>query len=979
MKTIETKEKKELLNKEIDRRTFIKVGGATAAGITAFSKFFTVRNSEAATGENAPDTVSGSNVKFRLSVCQNCHSRCGIMGKVVDGTLVKIDGNPYHPNNMEEDERLTFATAVATAEATPGRLCPKGHSGVQVLYDPYRIKHPLKRVGNRGSGRWEVISWATAFSEIASQISSLIPTSTRLTTYINSSVPELGPIANQLMFAPGRSTDGEIIERIFKNTYGTTNYRLDHTSICEVSHHVANELMTWNESTNSGRKNHFKPDLISAEFIILFGANYAEANFPMLALGRKLAEFIKGGGKLAVVDPRFSNSAAKADWWVAAKPGTDAAVALGMAHYIISNSLYNSTYLTNANSAAATADSEKTWTDAVRLVITAKSSGAPSSITVGKYLRWGDIYPVTAAGNTNKVAWSSSTPVEIGTSAVEGTLLPGEKTITIEGTSETVTVKTVFELLKEKIVTGKTVAYYANIAGVSETTLTTLATEFTSHGKKSVANAYRGTVQHTNGVYSQMSVMLLNTLIGNYDWKGGNAVGGGGYSYDSGMKGTGMSGIPTGPRIDRTKVSTTFYNTLVTNYPTIYSYPAQRPWFPYGTHGNFQEVIPSIAEGYPYPCKVLITYWNAWPYSTPALRQVFEATVADTNKVPLFVAISPDMGEVASWADYILPDTTYLEKWSFPGMTPTILTKATSFRQPLVGTYDGNAWDADFNPSATNAYTPVYPDTKMFEDILIGLMNALSLTTDLSGSALPTRAWAHVSTGVNNLATSSSKTAADIVAKGGAFEDPGNSYNGDYLKSTYGNEIKIYIEQLLTQIDSMGDGSAKFDPMPHYETIKDIVGNEVSVSSSYPYQLVTYKPVLHAQARTQALPWLTVWQPENFIEINTQDAATLGIETYDQVRVSSPSYTSGVIGRAKVTEALRPGVVAISHSFGHWQLGSSPWYEDSVIQSSDSTRTLGVQPTVLMQLDPYLGDVTLQDKIGCSASFYDTWVKIEKV
>jgi anaerobic selenocysteine-containing dehydrogenase len=137
--------------------------------------------------------------------------------------------------------------------------------------------------------------------------------------------------------------------------------------------------------------------------------------------------------------------------------------------------------------------------------------------------------------------------------------------------------------------------------------------------------------------------------------------------------------------------------------------------------------------------------------------------------------------------------------------------------------------------------------------------------------------------------------------------------------------------------------------------------------------------VLHAQARTQALPWLTVWQPENFIEINAQDAATLGVETYDQVRVSSPSYTSGVIGRAKVTEALRPGVVAISHSFGHWQLGSRPWYEDSVIQSSDSTRSLGVQPNVLMQLDPYLGDVTLQDKIGCSASFYDTWVKIEKV
>ncbi|MBI4600848.1 MAG: molybdopterin-dependent oxidoreductase, partial [Planctomycetes bacterium] len=192
---------------------------------------------------------------------------------------------------MEEDERLSWSDSPTTAASTPGRLCPKGQAGVQVLYDPYRIKHPLKRVGARGSGKWQRISWTQAFTEIAEKMDDLIPTSTRTTSRVSSSVSELGWASNGLMFSPGRSTDGEIIERFFKNTYGTANYRLDHTSICEVSHHVSNELMTWNVSTGAGRKNHFKPDLIGAEYLILFGANYLEANFPMLATARKLVEF----------------------------------------------------------------------------------------------------------------------------------------------------------------------------------------------------------------------------------------------------------------------------------------------------------------------------------------------------------------------------------------------------------------------------------------------------------------------------------------------------------------------------------------------------------------------------------------------------------------------------------------------------------------------------------------------------------------
>jgi anaerobic selenocysteine-containing dehydrogenase len=477
--------------------------------------------------------------------------------------------------------------------------------------------------------------------------------------------------------------------------------------------------------------------------------------------------------------------------------------------------------------------------------------------------------------------------------------------------------------------------------------------------------------------------MSLNTLIGNYDWIGGNAVGGGGWSVLGDKPGqvniksvsSGLS--PKGIRIDRSKGAKYESTYLFTRDG---GYPAKRPWFPIGSQGNYQEVIPSALEKYPYPLKVLITYWNAWPYSTPALKKVWEDTLRDETRIPLYVAIETHIGEASSWADYILPETTYLEKWSFPGMTPTILTKATPLRQPLVGSFDGKPWNAPFDPGAPNNYDPVLPDTRMLEDILIDLAKRLDLpgvganAFDDGGSLNNT--WDFIKKELQNLSVETGKSVNEIIAKGGAFEDLGNSYSGDYLKYTYGNIIHLYIETLVRTKDSINGQT--YDPLPKYEPVKD-AGDQPIDDSSYPFQLVTYKPVIHAQARTAALPWLMLIRPENFVEINTSDARGLGVETGDLVKVTSLSNSQGIIGKAKVTEGIRPGVVAIAHSYGHWELGSRPREENGVEQDYDPSRGAGIQPNVVMRLDPYVGNVTLQDKVGGSASFYDTRVSIEKV
>lgn len=982
----------------VNRRTFLKVAGTVAAAAGAVPLVF--RSRPAAADPDPPETTSGA--VFIHSTCQMCHSRCGIKAKVQGGQLVKIDGNPYHPNNRGEDERLPFWTSPAEARPHFGRLCPKGQAGVQTVYDPNRIQHPLKRVGPRGSGQWETITWAQAFSEIAAEINRLIPFSTRNTADIDPASADLGKMANGLIFSPGRSIEKTVSERILKAGYGTANYGIDHTSICEVSHHVGNELMTKDHVTGAQGPNHFKTDMDRAEYMLVFGGNPLEANFPMLALARMNADMrdparTGGAGRVVIVDPRFSNSAAKADQWVPIRPGGDSALALGMAHVILSGSRFNAAYLQNANKAAATAAGEPTYTDASWLVVT--QTGHASE---GKFLTAAEagIAAPADAANPVCVRQSDGLPAEAqvrvpsGSSAVAvvGRLEPtdaGATFVTVNG----IQCRTAFSLYRAAV-NEHTLVEYSMLSGIDVATITQLAMDFTSHGRRASAWTYRGAVQHTNGTYAQLAVMALNWMIGNVDYAGGLTKGGGGWDEKNATGGVNVSAVtggPTvaGPRIDRAKGSD--YSPAKSYFM---GYPARRPWFPQASHGNFQELVPSIDDAYPYAARVLITYWNAWPYSVPGGRAVWERVVADTTKLPLLVSISPVMGEVAAWADYVLPDTTFLEKWAYPGGNAAIPVKETPIQQPVVGSYDGvpiggtSTWT--FDPAATNDYRGVLPDTRMHADILLGLARAISASyPGVGANALGAgrdvdRAWDLYRPMIENLAINvgtsiggMAVTASDLIARGGAFALPGTSLdstNPALLASKYGSVLHFWQAPLATTVSSMS--GMRFRGVAHWAPIAHANGTPVS-DPAFPLQLVTYKQVFHGQARTNVNSWLMALQPENFVEIAASDAGTLGIETGDRVRVTSADNPAGLIGKAKVVQGQRPGVVAISHSYGHWENGARAHTIDGRPAGFDETRGAGLSANPLMRLDNTFRNVSLQDLVGGSVAFNDTWVRVE--
>ncbi|RMF71981.1 MAG: hypothetical protein D6738_12615 [Acidobacteria bacterium] len=781
-----------------------------------------------------------------------------------------------------------------------------------------------------------------------------------------------------MLFSAGRIEHGqkEFTDRIWKNGFGTVNYRHDHTSICELSHHTGIDLMT------DFKAHHFKPDILNAEYLIWFGTRPLEAGFPMQTLTGMITSFLARGGKMVTVDPVLSNTAARSHRWVPIKPGTDAAFALGMARWMIDTDSYDRNFLTNT---AANVNGEKTYSDACFLVDEA----------TGAFVRDGSGEPMVWSGGQ---AWpAGSAP------GSKGELDPG--TVTVNG----VQARTVWSRLVERV-REKTLDEYAAICGVDVQMIIDTAREFAAAGKKAVANPYRGPVKHTNGVYNLFAIHLLNILVGNFDWKGGNSKGGSHFS-ETGGKAPGQVAIKTvvGGLSPSGVPVTRFGKHYETDAPNLFArdgYPAKRPWFPFNTRWNYQEILPSIKDGYPYQVEAVILYWNDMLYSTPAARAEGERILADESKIKLLVAFDILIGETSKWADYILPDTTWLERWSTPHVSPAILTKTSGFRQPLVGsiieeTIDGKPRKFYVSPlSQGNVARDYWLGTEeatgpqLMEDIMIALGARLGIpgvgagAFDLSGAA-PNydwrsglySAWDWYLNILNNLSVETGVPVDEIIAKGGVFapvngdpSDPSASYDGDYIKSKFAKLIHMYIEPLATTRDSMT--GEFYDPLPKVEPVRDALDRPIVEPPGFDLHAITYRYVYHAQARTIANPWLQGLRPENAIEMNAGDGRARGLRSGDLVRIEGPNGAFAV-GRVRLTEGMRPGVVGIPHSYGHWEMGSNGNHTiDGQPVPHDPARGRGVVLNPLLMLDPYLQDVCLQDKIGGSASFYDTPVRV---
>ena len=455
--------------------------------------------------------------------------------------------------------------------------------------------------------------------------------------------PDLGPKNNGFVFLAGRIQPGraQLMKWFTELSLGSKNH-YEHTTICEQSHHIAYDLMTGHKT------NHMKPDLANAEFVIFWGTGAYTANFSLVTMAEKVTTGkLNRGMKTAVVDARLSNDAGKADWWLPVQPNGHGALAMAMIRWILENNRYDQRYLENANKAAAKADGEPTWTNASHLVKIVE--GHPMALLKADEAGIGTEKQrvVSRAGRLIAV------DPEDENKPIEGDLLVKTQ---VKGLS----VKSAFQLLTEQAM-ARTLKEYAEESGVDTMTIIEVAREFTSHGKRSVVEMYRGPVQQTDGYYNGCLIITLNALIGNADYKGGLSKGGGSW-HEVGDKPDSIYPLENmhpgplkafGPRITREKSRYEDF-TLFKEH----GYPAKRPWYPF-TGNVYQEVIPSFTAGYPYAGKILFLHMGTPALSIPGGTQHIIDMLKDPARVPLFIASDIVIGETSMYADYIVPDLTY--------------------------------------------------------------------------------------------------------------------------------------------------------------------------------------------------------------------------------------------------------------------------------------------------------------------------------
>ncbi len=279
------------MQKKLSRRDFLKLGGS-AASVLAMRPFVPPRASQVARDLE----LQGSSEVATL--CEMCVWRCGVLARIKNGRVIKLEGNPDHPHSR-------------------GKLCPRGQAGIMTTYDPDRVLTPLMRVGKRGEGKFRAVSWEEALDFTASNMLRI--------------KQRYGPEA--MIFSSTHSLTQPQFENLML-AYGSPNYGTQR-SLCFNAMIVANQMTYGMEEPGRSYER--------VKYLLLTGRNLAEA-ISNSETGEMISALDRGA-KMVYLDPRFTKTAAKADEWLPIRPGTDLAFHLAMLNIIIKERRYNQPFI----------------------------------------------------------------------------------------------------------------------------------------------------------------------------------------------------------------------------------------------------------------------------------------------------------------------------------------------------------------------------------------------------------------------------------------------------------------------------------------------------------------------------------------------------------------------------------------------------------------------------------------------------------
>jgi thiosulfate reductase / polysulfide reductase chain A len=289
---------------EVSRRKFLQ--GSVALSVIGGASFgvTSLIAEEEERGELSITTKTGTGkAKLVPTICGICVNKCAAIARVENGVVTKLDPNPMFPKSRN-------------------MLCPRGNAGIQTLYDPDRLKYPMIRIGERGDGKFKRVTWDEAYNAILHGTDKF----KGLVQILDEEQDNRATIG----YCNGEGLDKEGFEDLMGMQIGTPNY-VDEISIC---------LETTLGAYFATIGTYGEADLNNADYLIIAGANRAEAIITPDTMDM-FKRTQQRGLKTIVVDPRFTNTAAKADRWYAVNPGTDLAFVLALTYVALKEELYD--------------------------------------------------------------------------------------------------------------------------------------------------------------------------------------------------------------------------------------------------------------------------------------------------------------------------------------------------------------------------------------------------------------------------------------------------------------------------------------------------------------------------------------------------------------------------------------------------------------------------------------------------------------
>lgn len=754
----------------LTRREFLKlstgVAGATAVLGTArglLSNLQAEAVAEIALHTSSDDVIIPT-------VCSLCPSGCGMLARVADGNLVKLEGSPMHPVNL-------------------GALCPKGQAAPELLYNPDRLTGPVQRVGERGSGEWQPITWDQAIQQVAAKLAALRE--------------DRHPERAALMYGETRGQMRAFLTR-FMHALGSPN---------AISHDSLNiEAAKLATLYTQGVYDLPAYDLENTRYVVSFGASMLEGGRSPQRMVSGISFMRRGRserGKIVVFDPRQGVSGAKADEWFPINPGTDAALALGIANVIIKTGQFDSDFVRNYS------------------------------------FGFNDF--VDDDGRTRK----------------------GFKTFVLENYDP---------------------RRVEQITGVPATTISRIAGEFAGNAPAVAVLPGKGGLLNgsLNGLAAAMAVNCLNALVGSLDTPGGVLT----QRYPL---------CPDWPDMPTDRLAEAGRET-----PRLDGIGDS---FPLGRHA-FQAVADRVLDG--DPLDVLMLYDANPIFEVPGGARFIKAF----ERIPFIVSFSSFIDDTAQFADLVLPEPTFLERWQ-DDYIESLGYPGVGLRQPVVEPLHDTMNTGDFLLQVARTIGGPVARAFPWEDYPSLLEDRLSEVGTDWETVKELGLW--LTPGYRFSRRGSRRWTEEVIGRDRVYSPKDGRF--DFFSREINCLLQDYSTSELAAKGSGVTGDALF--LPHYQPV-EYTGEEgiypfhlnvVTLMSLGPYSAAANLPTL------QEISGMVVGERwGSWVEMHPETAEELGMHDKDEVWIESP------FGRVKTTLRLviqtLPNVVSMpynqGHTFGRW-------------------------------------------------------------